>query len=413
MKAHSRESGQALLAAAFSLIVLLGAAGLAIDMGYLRYQKRLQQSAADSAALAGAAELPFGNSGQVTTAAINDATLNGFPDGFTGPDKIYHVNVTVNPAFSFGGEAAVQVQVQVTQPTFFMKIFGVPSTSIIASAVAKTINTHNCVYALDGAGNSITNDTTLSAPGCGIVDNSSLDNDGKITATSVAIHGTPFGNATFPPAVAGTAEVGDPLFRLKAPGTGGGCAASKNKGDGLDGIMTGSKNKNKPANFTLGPGTYCSGLVVSDFANVTFGSGLYIITGSKAANGIQLNGSGTINGDGVTFYIADGGGAVVINNAAGSAESMTLSAQTTTALAAVLFYQDGNNASPATIDGQGSTLAGALYFPSATLNLANINAAPYGITVAKDLAFTGTVNLGSDYSSLPAGSPIKNSVLVE
>src|SRR5580704_6808961 len=56
MKAHSRESGQALLAAAFSLIVLLGAAGLAIDMGYLRYQKRLQQSAADSAALAGAAE---------------------------------------------------------------------------------------------------------------------------------------------------------------------------------------------------------------------------------------------------------------------------------------------------------------------------------------------------------------------
>jgi hypothetical protein len=414
MKAHSRESGQALLAAAFSLIVLLGAAGLAIDMGYLRYQKRLQQSAADSAALAGAAELPFGNSGQVTTAAINDATLNGFPDGFTGPDKIYHVNVTVNPAFSFGGETAVQVQVQVTQPTFFMKIFGVPSTSINASAVAKTTNTQNCVYALDGTGNSITNDTTLSAPGCGVVDNSSLDNDGKITATSVAIHGTPFGNATFPPAVAGTAEVGDPLFRLVAQDTDGACAASTKKGDGLDGIMKGSKNSTTPTSFTLGPGTYCSGLVISDFANVTFGSGLYVITGSKATNGIQFNGAGNVTGTGVTFYIADNAGSVLINSAAGSAENMALSAQTTGALAAILFYQDRNNASPATIDGRlASTLTGALYFPSATLNLANINAAPYTITVAKDLAFTGTVNLGSNYSSLPAGSPIKNSVLVE
>jgi len=414
MKPLSRESGQALLAAAFSLVVLLGAAGLAIDMGYLRYQKRLQQSAADSAALAGAAGLPSGNSGQITTAAINDATLNGFPDGFTGPDKIYHVNVNVNPAFSFGGETAVQVQVQVTQPTFFMKIFGVPSTSIVASAVAKAINTQNCVYALDGTGNAITNDTTLSAPGCGVVDNSSLDNDGSITATSVAIHGTPFGNTTSPPAVAGTAEVGDPLFRLNAQDTGGACARSKTRGDGLDGIMTGSKNRAAPTNFALGPGTYCSGLVISGFANVTFSSGLYVITGSTAANGIQFNGAGNVTGSGVTFYIADRAGSVLINSAAGSAESMTLSAQTTTALAAVLFYQDRNNLSPAIIDGRGtSTLTGALYFPGATLNLANINAAPYTITVAKDLAFTGTVNLGSDYSSLPGGSPIKNSVLVE
>ena len=61
MKKQQRESGQALVAAVFGLVVLLGAAGLAIDVGYLRYQRRLQQSAADSAALAGAAESAAGN----------------------------------------------------------------------------------------------------------------------------------------------------------------------------------------------------------------------------------------------------------------------------------------------------------------------------------------------------------------
>ena len=67
MLRNKRQAGQALVAATFGLVALLGATGLAIDMGYLRYQKLLQQSAADSAALAGAAEIGFG--GDSTAAA--------------------------------------------------------------------------------------------------------------------------------------------------------------------------------------------------------------------------------------------------------------------------------------------------------------------------------------------------------
>ena len=52
-----KEAGQALVFAALGMTVFLGFAGLAIDMGMLRYDRRLQQSAADAAALAGASNL--------------------------------------------------------------------------------------------------------------------------------------------------------------------------------------------------------------------------------------------------------------------------------------------------------------------------------------------------------------------
>ncbi|HEY1422618.1 MAG TPA: pilus assembly protein TadG-related protein, partial [Candidatus Acidoferrum sp.] len=56
----NKQSGQVLVGAALALVVLCGFAGLAIDMGTLRYQKRLQQTAADSAAIAGAQNVNFG-----------------------------------------------------------------------------------------------------------------------------------------------------------------------------------------------------------------------------------------------------------------------------------------------------------------------------------------------------------------
>src|SRR6516164_3968761 len=54
------DEGQALVTVALALTVLLGFTGLAVDMGVLRYEKRLQQTAADAAAIAGASNLPFG-----------------------------------------------------------------------------------------------------------------------------------------------------------------------------------------------------------------------------------------------------------------------------------------------------------------------------------------------------------------
>jgi hypothetical protein len=389
VKSRQRESGQALVAATFGLVVLLGCAGLAVDVGYLRYQQRLQQSAADSAALAGAAESAAGNA---TAAAREDALLNGYTNG------VNNVTVTVNPAFPFGAVTGVQVQVSAVHPTFFMRIFGVNNATVSTTAVAIDNSAKNCVYALNGFGTAINNNATVTATGCGIMDDGNLLNTGSITALSVGVHGTAAGGATIPGAITGIVEAGDPLYRLTAPGGGGGCQPNGN--------ITGT-------GFAppLNPGRYCTGITVTGSKNVTLRAGTYLITGT----GISLNGTGTITGTGVTLYVAAGGGPVSVNTIGGSSQTLQLTAPTTGALAGILFYQDRANAQAATIDGRGtSKLQGALYFPDDTLNLSNTgNSAAYSLAVAKTLTLTGTVNFASNFTSLPAGSPIQNAVLVE
>ena len=49
MNIRNKQSGQILVGTAAALVVFLGVAGLAMDMGALRYQRRLQQTAADGA----------------------------------------------------------------------------------------------------------------------------------------------------------------------------------------------------------------------------------------------------------------------------------------------------------------------------------------------------------------------------
>jgi hypothetical protein len=393
VKKQQRESGQALVAAVFGLVVLLGAAGLAIDVGYLRYQRRLQQSAADSAALAGAAESAAGNA---TSAAQADSSLNGYTNG------VNNVTVAVNPAFAFGTNTGVQVQVSAVQPTFFMRIFGVNTATVSTVAVALFSSTKNCVYALNGFGTALNNGATVAAPGCGIVVNSNLLNTGSITANSVSVHGTASGSATSPAAVTGTVEAGDPLYRLTPPAGGTGCTAATYNGP------TGAAPPLNPR--PLRQGRYCS-IVVTGNVNLTLNPGTYTIT----TGGVSLNGKGTVTGTGVTIYLTGNAGSVAINTAPTANETLQLRAPTTSALAGILFYQDPGNTQTANIDGKGtSRLQGALYFPGATLNLSNTGTlAAYTLAVAKTLSLGGTVNLGSNFSSLPGGSPIKNAVLVE
>jgi Putative Flp pilus-assembly TadE/G-like len=389
MRRFARNSGQALVAATVGLVALIGATGLAVDMGYLRYQKRLQQSAADSAAIAGAAEVGYGS---VAGAAQQDSTLNGFTDG------VNHVTVVVNQPPATGPYAGltgyVEVLVTAEHPTFFIKIFGVNTATLTARAVAQYAGAKNCVYALEG-GLGITNSGTFTAPLCGVVDDGDLLNSGNLTAASVDVHGAASGTATIPGAVTGIVQAADPLAFIPLP-AGGGCQTPNFA----------------PNPVILFPGDYCAGINITGAKNVIFSPGVYEVT----AGGISFNGTGIITGNGVTFSIAPTGGNVSVNGAPGATQQLNLTAPTTGTNAGVLFYQDPLNLAPASIQGFGTTtLQGALYFPSATLTLGNISSGAngYTIVVGKTLNLSGTLNLGSDYSSLPNGSPIKQAVLVE
>ena len=401
MLRSKRQSGQALVAATFGLVALIGATGLAIDMGYLRYQKRLQQSAADSAALAGAAETGFG--GDVTAAAQQDSLLNGFTDGAN------NVTVTVNPNYQ-GHANAVEVLVSAVQPTFFMKIFGVNTATVTSRAVAQFSGNgiKNCIYAL-GRGGSIDNDQTISAPSCGIISNGDFfTGGGRVTAASIGVVGSADTNNINPTPVTGIVAAADPLSYLRAPASGGACK---------DGTLTsppppggGGRRRRPPpqARFTLTPGLYCS-ITVTGNVDLTLSPGTYVLaTGGK----ISFGGTGTVTGSNVTFYLSSGAtGGVTLGNGV----TFDLTAPTAGPYTGILFFQDAANASAATIDGtNASKLQGAFYFPSAmlTVNGAAANAA-YMIFVAQSMELNATVNLPSNYSSLTGGSPIKNAVLVE
>jgi hypothetical protein len=388
MKRFTRNSGQALVAATVGLVALIGATGLAVDMGYLRYQKRLQQSAADSAALAGAAEASYGQAG---AAAFEDSSLNGFTNGAN------NVTITVNQPPATGpytaDAGAVEVLITAIHPTFFMKIFGINNATLTARAVASAAG-RNCVYALAG-GLGITNSGTFNGPFCGILDDGDLNNSGSITAASVGVHGAVSGAATIPAAITGIIQAADPLAFLPLPTGAPGCTVANMA----------------PNPVIFNPGTYCAGISVTTAQNAIFNPGIYEVT----AGGINFNGTGTITGNGVTFSLSPTGGGVSINTAPGATQQLNLTAPTTGVDAGILFYQDPLNLAPASIQGNGNpTLQGVLYFPGTTLTLNNTGTgAAYTVIVGKTLNLSGTLNFPSNYSSLPNGSPIKQAVLVE
>jgi uncharacterized membrane protein len=77
-----RPPGQTFLLVSIALVVLIGVADLAVDVGDLWTTRRLMQSAADSGAVAGADELTLGGNSTAITAAAKDATShNGCTDG--------------------------------------------------------------------------------------------------------------------------------------------------------------------------------------------------------------------------------------------------------------------------------------------------------------------------------------------
>lgn len=388
MKKFAPNSGQALVAATLGLLALIGATGLAVDMGYLRYQKRLQQSAADSAALAGAAEATYGQAGP---AAFEDSSLNGFTNGTN------NVTITVNQPPATGpyttDPSAIEVLITAIHPTFFMKIFGVNSATLTARAVAHT-GGRNCVYSLAG-GLGITNTGIFYGPQCGILDDGDLNNSGTVTAASVGVHGAASGAATNPAAITGIIQAADPLAFLPLPTAPAGCVAANLAGNPV----------------TLNPGNYCAGISVTTAQNIIFNPGIYEVTGG----GITFNGTGTITGNGVTFSLSPTGGGVSINTAPGATQQLNLTAPTTGTDAGILFYQDPLDLAPASIQGIGNpTLQGVLYFPGTTLTLNNTGTgAAYTIVVGKTLNLSGTLNFPSNYTSLPNGSPIKQAVLVE
>ena len=170
------ESGQAMILTLLCMTCLLGMVGFAADVGTLFYAKRNLQIAADSAAIAGAAELSYGD---MTVAADAAAAQNGVVIGTNGG------TVTVNSPPTEGAYKGllggyVEAIVSQAEPTFFMKVFGITSQTVATRAVAYNGgSSNNCVYILNGTASDAMNlqgSFDVSAPKCGVIVDSNSPN---------------------------------------------------------------------------------------------------------------------------------------------------------------------------------------------------------------------------------------------
>ena len=417
-----KQTGSVVIFLALAMVVLLGFAGLAIDMGTLRYEKRLQQTAADGAAIAGASNLAVGSG--VTAGAQNASAANGFTDSGC-LDKVGCVTVTVNnPPTSGphnGNGLYVEVLVAAVHPTYFMKVLGVTKETITARAVATNLGggvNSGCLYTLGAPSSSIegvniNGSATLNAPTCGIVDNGNFNTSGNALIVNAATFGTsgswnangPGGTVTctVPTSSCPTPNMpaaADPLSYLTPPCSP--CAGGT------------PLNISGNGTFTVNPGTYSS-ISITGTGNkspsVTFQPGVYVLSGGN----FSVSGNATIIGNGVMFYFTNG--ATINATGGGNKLDFQLSPPTSGTYAGILFYQNPNDTAGPQLGGDDqSSFSGALYFPKAQLTFFG-NAKSYntGIIVADAIALSGnpTVNLKGTAGLPPGVTVIKNAILVE
>ncbi|HTS10963.1 MAG TPA: pilus assembly protein TadG-related protein [Candidatus Limnocylindrales bacterium] len=427
-----REAGQAIVVVALALVALLAILGLAVDIGYLRYEKRELQTAADAAAMAGAAELPYGD---VSSGAKADSAANGFTDGANG------ATVTVNnPPLSgqhVGDSKYVEAIVGKTTPTFFAKAFGVSTVNLKARAVAHLGSGNNCIFALDPSASSALSVDGLASISsqCGIVVESAASNAlscsffSSISASSIGVVGgvQSFLCGISPHPVTGiaTPTPSDPLAYLPTP-TVGSCTFSKQQ------VYTSTTSPpSKPT--TINPGVYCGGISIQPGANVILNPGTYILTTKNSTGGLTVDVGSNVSTNtavspyGVMFYNYGPIGAITFNfTSFSSGNQVSLSAPTTGTYQGLLFFQDPQDTAAAQIIGSSSfntSLEGSYYLPSASVVFAFSGNVKYDILVADKIRFAyltfskanfSASGFTNDYSSLASGSPVKgNGVLDE
>ena len=455
---RTRQTGYAIILTTLALVALLGIMGFGIDMGMMRYERRLQQTAADAAAIAGANDLAFecGGTpcGSVTSAAQNASAANGFTDGTN--------NVTVhvyNPPTGVywaadphkNNNAYVEVVISAVHPTYFEKILSINNETVVARAEATYLsgasNNDACMYTLGNPANEIGVDpfgsTTLNATTCGIVDNGNFDPTGKgltVNTCSFNVSGSNTGNnsgnvycngQTLSPNYSSPTAQDPFLGQLTTPSNPGASTSCPAKG---------TCNVNTTGTVTLQPGQFSS-ISIGSSSNVTFSPGIYYINGS---GGLSCTGSPTITGTGVMFYFTNS----ATINCQGSA-SINLTAMTSAQAqssgypkdAGILMYQDpndtntgiptkgskspcpppgsGTNTGPQMGGNDGSTYHGVLYFPADQLYLTGNTTTGAGVSIGASVTDTVCIGGNSTFnligaSGLPAPLPtLSNTVLVE
>jgi hypothetical protein len=358
---HNRKSQRGAIIPLFAVILpaLVGALGLAVDTGAMFDENRRMQTAADAAAIAAAQEMRTSNFTGFESAALEDAALNGYPDG----DEI---DVEVNRPPTTGPRAGdgrfVEVFVRRPAPSYFMSLFTAEPRTLTARAVAGVEPANACVYALnpsEEASFDASGSSHVLLEDCAIQVNSAhasaavADGSAQVEAVSINVTGDYEGAGFFPQPFTGVPVQADPLAEFEPPAWSTSCDEPKQ-------VMITSST-------TLDPGTYCGGFLITSTGVVTFNPGVYIIKGG----GFTAHGGARVEGSGVTFVLTEGAGKPYSGVFINGGVTVTLSAPTSGYWKGILWYQDPDISSNVASDFTGTgalDMKGVVYFPTTELN---------------------------------------------
>ncbi len=317
------ERGSVAITVVLSMTVLLGCAALGVDIGLNWSARTSAQTAADSAALAGASTL-VSDGGAAAVLAVVDYLADNV-DGLADPSNLVWVDNTDQsdgeivcwtlpgppPGPGAGcpdGSNALQVTTPPVQVQYaFAPVLGESSNSIRARAAAGAgpAAPNNCVLCLlepdAPRGLQVLGAGGVDVAGGGIVVNSDhllalvLSGLGDISADQIRVVGgvldSPGGGVLLPPAEEGGPPVPDPLEGLPTP----------------DELPTPPVVRDTTARIittdtTLQPGIYNT-VAVQNNATLTLQSGVYVFRGM---NGLTVEDTARVVdlGDGVTIYLA-------------------------------------------------------------------------------------------------------------
>ncbi|MGE5268123.1 MAG: pilus assembly protein TadG-related protein [Thiohalocapsa sp.] len=394
------EQGVTVVTTGLALTMLLGFAGLAVDVSAWQSAKRNMQGAADQAAYSAAIAAKAGGNGTTNAKAIT--AQMGYVAGQN--NTVVSVNNPPTSGSYTTNNKAWEVIITKPQPMWFASLFMASAPSATARAVAiPGIPGQYCLLELDPSSSgaiSLQGSPQINAPACNIMANSSspsavtLGGSSKIIAQNLATVGDPgystTGNASITATLAPKAQaLKDPYSKVSVPAssTWGTCQPAPVVGNGQT--------------VTITAGCYTGNLTVPNSGKLILGAGTYYIDrGSISTNG----GTITSQGAGVTIVLtsATKSSWSTINLSGNS--NIDLTAQSSGTFSGLVVYADRrmpfSSTAMALGGGSNQKFAGDMYFPSTGITFGG-NAT--STTCARLIAYSITLSGNSTFQSSCSG----------
>jgi Flp pilus assembly protein TadG len=388
--------------AAIAAPVVIGAAGLSVDIGLWYANKRLVQSAVDSAALAGALELrrSVGDLTSITNVVNADALINGYS---TAAGDTITVDASVSPR--------VAVTITRTVPGLLSQVLFTDTTNVQARAVARADVNDSCIWSLNPTAAQAINVVGAAEVdlGCGMLANTSdpdgihKEGSGCLAASEYKVAGgyddsmnsgcalSPVPETSTPPADDPLASLPEPIY---TPCVGGGPPL----------------NLSGTADYVVSAGVHCTNINVTTSGTVTFGPGIHVFDGAA----LNIQGGANVEGTELTLYWSENGGVNDGIDIAGGA-TVAMSAPTSGTYAGILIYQSRNTAPGVThklTGGSTMDLDGIIYAPTTDVEFAGGTSADSSsiLIIADEVEFKGGDTFLGDFDT---SSILNNALLLQ